>query len=159
MPAQNNYDSAQIRVDPGVVQSSGNSILTAKQWIDLVLNSILAQMDALRLSWVGDDPTSSPRLAAEFTERWSAAVTLLYGDGSEANPGVLGTLADGGIVAAARNYSKAESAITGVFQNLYDNLHTPAKSTADSLPPPPPPTDHVDHPDPPYHETSVEETF
>ncbi|MEK8143013.1 hypothetical protein NKH18_15050 [Streptomyces sp. M10(2022)] len=166
MPAQNNYDSAQIRVDPWVLESSGKAILTAVQLIDLTLTHIFTELDALRISWVGDDPNSSPALAAEFSERWSTAVTILYG--TEAEPGVLGVLAEGGIDNAAHNYSKAESEITQAFKSLYDNLHSPDKSNRAFTASAPtdallssllPPEDHVDAPDPPFHSTSVNETF
>ncbi|OON76171.1 WXG100 family type VII secretion target [Streptomyces tsukubensis] len=179
MAVQNNYDASQIRVDPWVLNSSAASIATATKTIAAQLQLVMKHLDMLYLSWVGDDPDSSPALAADFTNRWSAAMITLYGDGTDADRGIFGDLIDG-INAAALNYSTTESTITGVFKTFHDSFVVPEGATSAMLnslselpvptvsadgvvqftpPPSPVPVDHVDNPSPPFHETSVNETF
>lgn len=118
-PSLANYDDADISVDPMVLGNAVTVIAGSDpnaaggligEIID-ALQDIMSTIDNLALSWVG----SASSEAQEFSDRWNASMSQLFGTQADPGSGVFPRLVSG-IAGARTNYDSAEDFVVKTFQ-------------------------------------------
>lgn len=108
-----NWDNANIAVDPVLLYSVANNVRTAAQGVTDNLTTISNALSALRLSWTGEGDGAAA-LANDFNQRWTDVMTRLYGTQDNQGGGIINILMDG-VGRAALNYSDTERAVANMF--------------------------------------------
>jgi len=154
MPAiPRNYDSVRIAVNLFDLNTAADVVTTNSKTINDLMNGINDKLGQLALSWTG--PAASD--ANQATTRWNNVMTALYGTRNDPSTGILNILASG-VTAAVGNYAVNEQAIVKMFAQFFSALSNPPAASGT----PPNSTQSVKDgtsSKPPYHDTSVNETF
>jgi len=131
-PTLANYDDAGITVDPLVLGQAVTTIAGSDpnagggligEVID-ALQDIMDTIDNLALSWLG----SSSSEAHEFSDRWNASMTQLFGSKSDPMSGVFPRLVSG-IAGARTNYDAAEDYVVKTFAAFQSSSSGSGSST------------------------------
>jgi uncharacterized protein YukE len=122
------YDAVSIKVAPAQLRNSSVNIET---WVIDIFNEIESISSALSKLHAGWDGTSAAE-AQDFSNQWTAAMTQLYGSADGSSAGLLSLVASG-LLAAAGNYSAADTALTTMFGSLSTQLS--AASSGDDTSP------------------------
>jgi uncharacterized protein YukE len=108
-----NWDTANITVDPLLMKTSADAVNTAAEGIIDNLTTINNTLNALRLSWTGDGDGAAA-LANDFNQRWTDVMTDLFGTKNVDGSGILNILMNG-VENAAVNYSHTERSVANMF--------------------------------------------
>jgi hypothetical protein len=139
-----NYDGVRMNIAPTAMTAAANNVTAAVKDVGDQLSGIIDAFNSLRISWTGGSAT----VADDFNNRWTQAVTTLFGTEKDPGAGVLNLLV-AGIQAAAGNFSLAEQEINGWFVQFAAGMSASGSGGAQSV---------SDQASGPYHTTAVNET-
>lgn len=155
MPAASaDYDYAEITVNLEELHSSANIVISHCTNVNYWLGRINDTLSNLALAWTGPSATDAEQVSAD----WNNLMTELFGTQADPDLGILNVLA-GGLNTAWQNYANNEYAVSKMFGDFYNAVSAiPSGGSGDSAPQSV--TDGTTyHPNPPYHDTSVNEHY
>jgi uncharacterized protein YukE len=120
------YSEITMTVSPTMITQAATIVEAAVTEIVNCLNSIDDTLGDLKLGWDGNTAAE----AHDFTTKWTAAMTQMFGTKGNASSGVL-NLVIFGLKSAANNYDAAETGIINMF-STFGNAFAPTGQSGDS---------------------------
>jgi hypothetical protein len=114
VPAE--YNAVTMSVDPGALQTDANTILADVNEIVTALNTIGSTVGDLALSWTGGSADD----ATDFSNRWTLAMTALFGSDDGSNDGVMNQVINA-LLTASSNSGQTEMSVSEMFNVLNMN--------------------------------------
>lgn len=118
-----NYDGKVLSIASNDIFWTGQAINTLISDVVTQLTTVMDAFNNLQLSWTG----GSASLAQDFSDRWTSAMTALFGTDGDPASGVLMALS-AGLGSASNNYNLAEETIWGMFYSFNVGLTSPPAS-------------------------------
>lgn len=115
-----NYNSTVIVVRSQDMKTASEALITACVNINSYLGDIIRSLSYLQLDWTGSQSAAEMQ---QWADRWTDAMTQLFGTEADPSLGILNVLASG-VAGAAQNYAQTESNIKFMFKHFEQALQT-----------------------------------
>lgn len=152
-----NYDSVTVTVNMAELYTAAQNIVTQVKLVGDYLTVINNTLSNLRLAWTGPAATDADAVNAN----WNNLMTELFGTQADPSTGILNILS-GGVDAGSTNYVTNDWGIATMFSAFY-NAFSSSSGNAGNSPPPDTTQSVFDgsnfQPNPPYHDTAVNEVY
>lgn len=120
MGLPSNYNATVLVVRSQDMKTASGALHTACLNINNDLGDIIRHLSYLQLDWTGSQSAAEMQ---QWADRWTGAMTQLFGTEADPSLGILNVLASG-VAGAAYNYARTESSIRLMFKQFEQALQS-----------------------------------